>query len=264
MAAFSASFSAIETPYPTAGPGANQLFARPVDSRQIRDAPFPLEEWASAQPQVEEHATNPFSDEGLFLSLYDLCHGDTALLDAIRGPERIPLLPATLGPNPAVATPQVSTEGQTPQTSDSNPTPCRNPGLSYVLPYVHPLLQVERPSTSPSSDRYMPYSRAGESKLLVQTDKSKPGTKQLSKKDYIERYGVKFIRRLDGLDTNDLNSHGQWRELLVDTLEQIGLPYSLYGLKLLIAEAYGLRMIRGQKKHPENRWQVRLFNLASI
>jgi hypothetical protein len=31
---------------------------------------------------------------------------------------------------------------------------------------------------------------------------------------------------------------------LVDTLEQIGLPYSLCGLKLLIAEEYGRKMIR--------------------
>jgi hypothetical protein len=50
----------------------------------------------------------------------------------------------------------------------------------------------------------------------------------------------------------------------VDTLEQIGVPYSVYGLKLLIAKAYELKVIRGQKKHPENRWQVCLINFTSI
>ena len=220
-------------------------------------------------PQAEAHGVNPFSEEDLFLSLYDLCHGDHALLDAIRAPERTPLLPSTLVPNTAMALPRVSTERRARPTSNSNPTLCNN--LSYVPPSViaHPSLQDERVSTFPSSARYMPYSRGGKSEVLVQTDEDNPGMKghtqsQLSKKDYIERYGVTSIRRLDGLDTNDLNSHGQWRELLVDTLEQIGLPYPLYGLKPLIAEAYGFKIIHGQEKHPENRWQVCLFHFVSI
>jgi hypothetical protein len=78
---------------------------------------------------------------------------------------------------------------------------------------------------------------------------------------------VKFIRRLDGFDTTDLNepqARGQWCEILVDALEQVGVPYSLYGLKTLIAKAYGLKVIKGQKKHKEMRWLVCLINFTSV
>lgn len=258
MPTFSASYSAIETPYPTAGTGANPLFESIVGGGHVRDPSFPLEEWPGAQPHAKEFAINPFPDADLFLSLYDLCHGDIALLDAIRGPERTPPLAPTPPPIPAVSAPQ---------------TICNAPGPSSVSSsaVAHTPLQGAKASTFLSSARYMPYSRAGKSKYLLQsrgTDKGKPGMKrhdqsQLSKKDYIRHHGVTSIRPLDGLETMDLNStqaHGQWRVLLVDTLEQIGLPYSIYGLKLLVAKAYGLKSIRGQKKHPENRWQVRHYS----
>ena len=82
-------------------------------------------------------------------------------------------------------------------------------------------------------------------------------------------YGVTSVRWLDGLAGIDLNSHqakGQWREILVDALNQVGVPYSLHGLKTLIAEAYGVKIISGwgAKRHPENRWQVRPANFTSL
>ena len=267
MTTFSAPSAAIETPYPTAGTGTNPLFESIVGGSQIQDPSFHLEEWSGAQPQAEE----------LFLSLYDLCHGDTALLDAIRGPEHtLPLAPTPV-PNPVVGPPRVPTEGHAPPTPDTNPTLCKAPGSCSVLSsaVAHTPSQEAKASTPPSNPRYMPYAKAGQSEVLLQsrgTDKGRPSMRchrqsQLRKKDYIKHHGVRSIKRLDGLETTDLNStqaHGQWRELLVDTLEQIGLPYSVYGLKLLIARAYGLKIIRGQKKHPENRWQVCLFSFTSI
>jgi hypothetical protein len=75
---------------------------------------------------------------------------------------------------------------------------------------------------------------------------------QFGKKVYIKHHQVTAIRQLDGLDTTDLNSpqaRGRWREILVDALEQVGMPYSVHGLKKLIAKAYGLKIIRGKKQH---------------
>ena len=256
MPTFSTSCSAVETPCSAAGTGVNPLFDRIVGSGQIRNPSFPLEERPGAQPRADELAINPFSDADLFLSLYDLCHGDTALLDAIRGAEHTP----PLAPIPGVAASRTICDA--PSTSSVSSS-----GVAHTPP------QGAKASTS--SARYMPYSGAGKSEVLLQsrgTEKGKPGMKrhgksQRSKQDYIKHHGMTSIRRLDALETMDLNStqvHGQWRTLLVDALEQIGVPYSVYGLKSLIATAYGLRIIRGQKKHPENRWQVCLFSFTSI
>jgi len=267
MAAFSVSapFSAIATPYTTAGPGADPLFERIVVEDQLLDPPSSLKQWSGAPSQAAEHATNPFYDEE-YLLLYDLCRGDIALLDTIRDPESTSPVAPKLATNPRIP---VSIEGHTPPTSDTNATLFSACGPSSLLSSVValPPSQDRRASVSSSGVRYNPYSKAGRSEVLIQskeTDNSKPGMKrrrqsQLSKEDYIKAYGVNSIRRLDGLDNVDLNSpqaYGQWREILVDALEQIGLPYSVYGLKRLIARAYGLKIIRGQKKHPENRWQV--------
>ena len=96
------------------------------------------------------------------------------------------------------------------------------------------------------------------------TDRDEPGTNrsgptQFRKKDYIKHYQIKTIRPLNGFETTDLNSpqaKGRWQDILVDALEQIGLPYSVHGLKRLIAKAYGLKIIPGEKRHPDNRWQA--------
>jgi len=259
----SAPFSAIATPYTTAGPGADPLFERIVVEDQLLDPSSSLEQWSGAPLQAAEHATNLFYDEE-YLLLYDLCRGDIALLDSIRDRER----PPSVAPTPAtnrVAPIPVSIEGPTPPTLRSTCGPSSL--LSSVV--APPPSQDRRASASSSGVRYKPYSKAGGSEVLIQSkeaDNSKPGMKRRRKEDYIKSYGVKSIRRLDGLDNVDLNSpqaYGQWREILVDALEQIGLPYSVYGLKRLIATAYGLKIIRGQKKHPENRWQVRLINITS-
>ena len=87
------------------------------------------------------------------------------------------------------------------------------------------------------------------------------------KQDYVLHYQIEAIRPLDGFETADLNlpqARGRWREILTDTLEQVGVPCSLHGVKGLVAEAYGLRIIPGQKKHPENRWQVRQISFTPI
>jgi hypothetical protein len=66
-----------------------------VAGGKILDLSAPIEEWRDAEPQVTDIAVNPFSEQVLYLSLYDLCRGDIALLDAIRGPEVAPPMPPT-------------------------------------------------------------------------------------------------------------------------------------------------------------------------
>ena len=93
------------------------------------------------------------------------------------------------------------------------------------------------------------------------------GKRGYGKQDYVLHYQVESIRPLDGLETADLNlplARGRWREILADALEQAGVPCSLHGLKGLIAKAYGLNHIPGQKRHAENRWQVRQISFTPI
>ena len=270
MAAFPLPSYITTTPYLTNSADLSPLLESVEAGNQIVSASCPVNDWYDAYEQATHPDVDPVSDNDSFLALYDLCRGDVDLLDRIRAPEHTyPMLPTpAIKPDP-VAPLRVPTE--------EHPTP-HTPRLSISLPptAVHPPLQDRRASHSTSRVRFEPYSTAGKPQVLIPSkgaDEGKPGRKYFrrpcGKEEYVRRYGVASITPLDGLATIDLNSHqakGQWREILVDVLNQVGVPYSLHGLKILIAEAYAVRIVSGPgaKRHPENRWQVCPVNFTSL
>jgi hypothetical protein len=145
-----------------------------------------------------------------------------------------------------------------------------NPGS--VSPQGGPATGPVRTEGSSAGIRHSPYGESGFKTHGDGSDEGEPARqgrvrKTYGKQDYVLRFQVESIRPLDGLETTDLNlpqARGRWREILTDTLEQVGVPYSLHGIKGLVAEAYGLRVIPGQKRHPENRWQVRQISFTPI
>jgi hypothetical protein len=153
MATFAAPSSVIT-------PSANPSLERIVVRGQILDSSFPLEGWCGAQPQGGDTVADPFSDCGLYLSMYDLCRGDNALLDAIRGPAPAPPMP----PLPIVTQKPVVPPPPAPSTITA---PCSTPGPSTSLSSAttHPPTQGRRASNSAFRARDAPYSRAGMSQF---------------------------------------------------------------------------------------------------
>ena len=123
-----------------------------------------------------------------------------------------------------------STNVQNP-ASETDPSPCSAPGpsASSLSMITHLPIQDRRASGSSSRVRYTPYSEAGKSEFKIQSKGANRQTRydrsQYRKEDCIKHHRVKAIRQLDGLESTDLNSHqakGQWCEILVDALEQVG------------------------------------------
>ena len=272
MAAFPPPSSVNTTPYLTNSAGLSPLLESVEAGSRIVSTSCPVDDWYGAYGQATHSDFYPLLDNDSFLALYDLCRGDVELLDRVRGPGHTsPMPPTPTGKANPVVPLRVPTKEPTRRTQTPRSTP-----RSLSPAAVHPPLQNRRGSRSTSRVQFAPYRTAGKPRVLIQSkvaDKGKPDRKYFrrssGKEEYVRRYGAASITPLDGLTNIDLNSplaKGQWREILVDVLNQVGVPYSLHGLKVLIAGAYGVKIIsgRGAKRHPENRWQVRPANFPSL
>jgi hypothetical protein len=250
-----------------------------------------------AQQQGPEF--DPVGDES-YLSLYDLCGGDPALVDTIKwansGPSigsstTLPLVLVTPTPQsddftfpaPTVGgkwvpgfypglVPTYSHRAPTPfapSTPVTIPTPCSS------TPELAPASSRAGPSRSIRADnpiRHQPYRKAAPAKREASNiikDKGIGRAARIETRDYLGAHSAEAgdLTRLQG--HRALIREGRWGPIILSAIRQIGVPYPTRGLQKLLAELYDGEgeqegIAKGEKGRSMYPWRVSSQNLFGL
>ena len=196
-----------------------------------------------------------------YLSLYDLCGGDPYLVDTIKQGNSSPLVNPSTTPLLCAVTPSPE--------SNSFPFPPLNVGGKWVpgsldaptlhVPPVLPALttpvtqaRLVTPEQAPAPRRVCPSRRVKNAytthhrpartaaPVLCMARSSTSGRRRWRTRtqDYLNRYpaNAQDITRLYGYRA--MIQEGRWGPIIVDALQQIGVPYPMMGLQKVLSELY--------------------------
>ena len=231
-------------------------------------------------------------NEENYLSLYDLCSGDPALVDTIRwrnlGP---PITFSTTTPPLVAATPSPTSDdftfpsptvgGKWLPGSQPSPVPtlsyCSSPPLApaaIIVPpnpaKTSPVLASSHagPSRSGRSAgnirRHQPYRKATPTQRKTwrgDEDRYRGRKGRIETRDYLGLYPANAgeITRPQGYRA--LIREGRWGPLIMNTLRQIGVPYPTKGLQKILSELYDGEgeqegIPKGTEGRPALPWKV--------
>lgn len=237
-------------------------------------------------------------DEESYLSLYDLCGGDPALVDTIKDVDQGSSIGySTTTPPLVAATPSPTSEdfGFPAPTVGGKWAPSFHPGLvppsmRYKPTAITPAAPVAVPTAHPATPDPAPASRsAGPSRSCRTSDnlrtqpyrkvapvpcKARGGEKhkgrigRIETRDYLAAYParVEDITLLQGY--RGLIRAGRWSPIIVDALMQIGVPYPMVALQRLLSELYDGEgeqegIPKGAKGRPVYPWRVSFKSFLS-
>jgi len=269
---------------------------RLIDELDHLNTSMPLDSFCGAPEQDAEFDPFEVAMDGdeRYLALYDLCGGDSTLVDTIRwanpglsitSSATPPLVAATPSPSSTVddfdfPAPTVGGKwlpafhpGLVPAYLDHAPTPIA-PATPTAVPAAYPAIPDPAPascSAGPSRSlraannirhRHQPYRKAAPAPSSSTTKgRNIGGRRRIGTRDYLSAYPASAadITPLQGYQR--LIRDGRWSPLVADALRQIGAPYPTKGLQKLLSELYdGEGEQAGWPKEAEGRpaypWKV--------
>jgi hypothetical protein len=204
------------------------------------------------------------ADDETYLSVYDLCGGDSALVDSIEWANLGPSIVSSTTPSLVAATPSPKSDyfAFPPPSIGGKwaPTSHHSAVSSSLYGYAPPApaAQVSAPTPHPATPslarssnnagpsrairatnnvRHQPYRKAVP--ITNKAKRSVKGKRRLeTTKDYLDAYPAtpENITPLPGY--RGFIREGRWTPIMVDALRQIGVPYPMKGLQKLLSELY--------------------------
>ena len=220
------------------------------------------------------------------MALYDLCGCDPNLVDTINQADSSPLPTSS-------ATPPLRASTSSPGSNDL-PFPPPNVGGKWVpgsmdaptqhvfrpprashAPIAHapapPRICPSRRAKNAGKTRYQPTRTAPPAPYLARSTISGRRWGRIRTQDYLDLHPAnpQDMKRLHGYRA--MIQGGQWGPIIADTLQQIGVPYPMTGLRRVLSELYDGEGEQkgwpaGAKDRPVYPWKVSLktFGLLGL